>query len=71
MQVRYIVQDLDTFEFLCSENGDIGQTPYIAKAGQFDSFDDAVIAAIDEIGEAFTIFTFMSPEAQTDDEPQS
>ncbi|MDK4569619.1 hypothetical protein QG041_09990, partial [Kingella kingae] len=49
MQVRYIVQDLDTFEFLCSENGDIGQTPYIAKAGQFDSFDDAVTVGANDI----------------------
>jgi len=67
-QIRYVVQDLDTFEFLCSDNGDVGQTPYISRAGLFETREDALTAAIDEIGEAFNIFSFaLIQEASTSD----
>ena len=62
MQVKYIVQDLETFEFLYPENGDVGQTPLIKLAGHFEELEDAVASAEDNIGGAYTIFKFYLPE---------
>lgn len=61
MQVKYIVQDLETFEFLYPhENGDVGYTPLIKMAGHFDEIEDAMQAGQD-IGAPFTVFTFYMP----------
>lgn len=56
---RFIVQDLETFEFLYPDPaGDVGLTPYIKLAGRFDTREDALSAALDELGEQFSIFPF-------------
>lgn len=56
---RFIVQDLETFEFLYPDPaGDVGLTPYIKLAGKFETRDDALSAALDELGEQFSIFQF-------------
>lgn len=56
---RFIVQDLETFEFLCSDQeGGFEMTPYLSLAGRFESYDDAFESAIDEIGGSFSIFKF-------------
>ncbi|WMC01194.1 hypothetical protein [Inovirus D_HF5_49] len=56
---RFIVQDLESGEFLCPDHvGGITQTPYIKKAGKFDYQEDAMDAGIDEIGQQFAIFSF-------------
>lgn len=56
---RYIVQDLETGEFLCSDVlGGISTTMYIKQAGQFDTYDEALELAKDEIDGAFSVFGF-------------
>ncbi|EGY51319.1 hypothetical protein [Neisseria shayeganii] len=58
-EMRYIVQDLESFEFLYPDPaGDIGLTPYIKLAGKFETRDDALTAGMDEIGEQFAVFAF-------------
>lgn len=58
MQVHYIVQDLESFEFLYpSADGDVGLTPYIKQAGYFDELEDALEAGRD-MGVPFAIFKF-------------
>ena len=56
---RYIIQDIETGEFLCSETlGGIGTTPYIKQAGQFDDYETAFEMAREEIDGAFSVFSF-------------
>lgn len=56
---RYIVQDLETGEFLCPDPlGGVTTTMYIKYAGQFDNYDEALELAKDEIDGAFSIFGF-------------
>ncbi|WP_032138214.1 hypothetical protein [Kingella negevensis] len=58
MQIKYIVQDLETYEFLYpSPDGDVGQTPCINQAGHFEEIQDALDAG-EDLGSEFTIFTF-------------
>lgn len=58
-QERFIVQDLETFEFLCSDNeGGFEQTAYLSLAGKFDDYESAFEAGVDEIGGNFQIFKF-------------
>lgn len=56
---RYIVQDLETHEFLYPEPfGGIAFTPNLKSAGCYESYEDALEAGIDEIGGDFQIFSF-------------
>ena len=56
---RFIVQDLESHEFLYPDaQGDIGQTPFIKHAGQYNTFEDACNAGTEEIGDMFTVFSF-------------
>lgn len=56
----YIVQNLDTYEFLCSdEDSLIGFTNEISKAGFFHERFSAIQSAVEEIGEHFYIFEFL------------
>lgn len=52
----YIVQSLNTFEFLCPYEGDVGFTPYLNCAGHFLEMEQARETALEEIGENFAIF---------------
>lgn len=55
----FVVQDLETFEFLCSDGlGGIEQTPYLSMAGKYDNYDSAFEAGVDEIGGVFSVFKF-------------
>ena len=55
----FVVQDLETFEFLCSDGlGGIEQTPYWSIAGKDDNYDSAFEAGVDEIGGVFSVFKF-------------
>lgn len=61
-QERYIVQNLETFEFLCQdENGGIDETPFLSKAGKYHNYEDAFSAGVDEIGGFFSVFKFYEP----------
>lgn len=61
MQVKYIVQDLETHEFLYpSDDGAVDETPFIHQAGQFEELQDALEAG-EDIGSPFRIFTFYLP----------
>ena len=63
MEERYIVQDLDTFEFLYPERtGGIGLTPYLKLAGHFSTRADAMEAGIYELGSEFAVFAFFVPQ---------
>ena len=56
---KYIVQDLETHEFLYPDPyGDVGQTPNVKSAGHYDSREDAINAGVEEIGNDFVIFPF-------------
>ena len=56
---KYIVQDLETHEFLYPDPfGDVGQTPNIKSAGHYDFPEDAINAGVEEIGNEFFIFSF-------------
>ncbi len=56
---KYIVQDLETHEFLFPDLfGDVGQTPNIKSAGHYDTREDAISAGVEEIGSEFVIFSF-------------
>lgn len=56
---KYIVQDLETGEFLCPDPlGGVTTTMYIKQAGHFDDYQDALEAGKDEISGAFSIFSF-------------
>ncbi|AUX61475.1 hypothetical protein JF634_10180 [Simonsiella muelleri] len=55
----FVVQDLETFEFLCSDGlGGIEQMPYLSMAGKYDNYDSAFEAGVDEIGGVFSVFKF-------------
>lgn len=59
VEERFIVQDLESFEFLYPDpDGDVGLTPYLKLAGKFDNRDDALAAGVDELGEHFALFSF-------------
>ena len=48
---KYIVQDLETHEFLYPDPfGDVGQTPNVKSAGHYDTREDALNAGVEEIG---------------------
>lgn len=67
IQRVYIVQSLETFEFLCpDEEALIGFTSEISKAGIFYEKFSALESALEEIGEDFYIFEFLkeAPEEQ-------
>ncbi|PJO08489.1 hypothetical protein CRG49_012770, partial [Neisseria sp. N95_16] len=49
-QQKFIVQELENHEFIYPDPfGDIGFTPNIKSAGQYDSYEDAFNAALEEI----------------------
>lgn len=57
----YVVQSRETGDFLYpSDTGDVGHTPYINEAGYFYDRDEAVITAIEEIGDNFIVFGFLT-----------
>lgn len=57
---RFIVQDLETFEFICPDfvTGGLGQTPFLRAAGKYETRQDALQAGIDETGGQFSVFAF-------------
>ncbi|MBH5328437.1 hypothetical protein H9Q10_01960 [Eikenella sp. S3360] len=60
LQRFFIVQSLESYDFLCSDDsGDVGFTPVLARAGCYESREDAVEAGIEEIGAGFAIFEFL------------
>lgn len=62
---KYIVQDIETGEFLYPEPlGSIGTTPYIKQAGHFYDYEDALEAAKDEISGPFSIFSFFVEKSE-------
>lgn len=56
---RFIVQELESYEFICPDVfGDLAFTPNIKQAGQYETFEDAFTAATEELGCEFAIFSF-------------
>ena len=59
-QQKFIVQELENHEFIYPDPfGDIGFTPNIKSAGQYESYEDAFSSAIEEIGGEFFNFQFL------------
>lgn len=57
----YIVQSRETGDFLYpSDTGDVGHTPFVNEAGYFYDRDEAVETALEEIGDNFIVFGFLS-----------
>ena len=54
----YVVQSLNSGDFLCPYEGDVGFTPYLYRAGFFYDREEAVSTAIEEIGHNFNVFGF-------------
>lgn len=62
-QQKFIVQELENHEFIYPDPfGDIGFTPNIKSAGQYESYEDAFNSAIEEIDGEFLIFSFYTKE---------
>lgn len=62
-QQKFIVQELENHEFIYPDPfGDIGFTPNIKSAGQYESYEDAFSSAIEEIDGEFLIFSFYTKE---------
>ncbi|MDO4226834.1 hypothetical protein [Neisseria sp.] len=56
---RFIVQDLENHDFLYPDPfGDVGFTSNLKAAGQYETYEDALQAGVDEIGGEFQIFAF-------------
>nr|WP_199725165.1 hypothetical protein [Neisseria weixii] len=57
----YIVQSRETGDFLYpSDTGDVGHTPFVNEAGYFYDRNEAVETALEEIGDNFIVFGFLS-----------
>lgn len=57
----YIVQSRETGDFLYpSDTGDVGHTPFVNEAGYFYDRNEAVEIALEEIGDNFIVFSFLS-----------
>ena len=58
-QQKFIVQELENYEFICPDQfGDIGFTQNLKEAGQYESYEDAFNAGLEEIGAHFQVFSF-------------
>lgn len=57
----YIVQSRETGDFLYpSDTGDVGHTPFVSEAGYFYEREEAIETALEEIGQNFIVFGFMT-----------
>ena len=57
----YIVQSRETGDFLYpSDTGDVGHTPFVNEAGYFYEREEAIEPALEEIGQNFIVFGFMT-----------
>ena len=57
----YIVQSRETGDFLYpSDTGDVGHTPFVNEAGYFYEREEAIETALEEIGQNFIVFGFMT-----------
>ncbi|MBC3928465.1 hypothetical protein [Undibacterium sp. CY21W] len=41
VRVGYVVQDLESYMFLCEQDGDVGYTPCLHAAGTFPTWEEA------------------------------
>lgn len=57
----YIVQSREMGDFLYpSDTGDVGHTPFVNEAGYFYEREEAIETALEEIGQNFIVFGFMT-----------
>lgn len=57
----YIVQSRETGDFLYpSDTGDVGHTQFVNEAGYFYEREEAIETALEEIGQNFIVFGFMT-----------
>ena len=57
----YVVQSRETGDFLYpSDTGDVGHTPFINQAGYFFDRNEAIETALEEIGDNFIVFGFLT-----------
>ncbi|CBN87505.1 hypothetical protein NEILACOT_05677 [Neisseria lactamica ATCC 23970] len=57
-QQKFIVQELENYEFIFpNQLGDIGFTQNLKEAGQYENYEDAFNAGLEEIGGHFQIFS--------------
>lgn len=58
-QQKFIVQELENYEFIFPDKfGDIGFTQNLKEAGQYENYEDAFNAGLEEIVGHFQIFSF-------------
>ena len=53
--VVYVVQEVESGQFLCPYTGDVGYTHRLKDAGTFDTLEDAFETAADHCDEAFDV----------------
>lgn len=59
----YIVQNLETMEFLCpGEHYPVIETPHLSSAGVFYEYESALESAVEETDGNFYIFKFYKEE---------
>ncbi len=56
-RVAYVVQDLESYLFLMAQDGDVGYTPELHRAGRFDHYEEAFDTAKLVLGDGFKIST--------------
>jgi len=56
----FIVQDRESAQFLCPEEGDVGFTMWVDRAGRFGNEEEASETAIHCCSEGFIIFSFIA-----------
>ena len=54
-RVGYVVQCLQSWNFLCPQDGDVGFTPALHAAGSFDDYQAAFDTAVLILGDGFKI----------------
>jgi len=54
-RVAFVVQDLQSYLFLCPQDGDVGYTPSLHTAGHFEGYEEAFDTAVIVLGDGFKI----------------
>ena len=63
VSAKFIVQELENHEFIYPDPfGDIGFTPNIKSAGQYESYEDAFSLRLKKSAANFLIFSFYTKE---------
>lgn len=60
-RVAYVVQDVESYLFLMPQDGDVGFTPDLHRAGRFEHYEEAFDTAKLVLGDGFKITSVWVP----------